>query len=53
MIRLKHVIASLINYPGQFGDLLIVFMETICLYFDDVLAMSEISQLLVTEVMCI
>lgn len=49
MIRLKHVIASLINYPGQFGDLLMVFMETICLYFDDVLAMAEITELLVTE----
>lgn len=49
MIRLKQIISSLIKYPGQFDDLLLVFMETIYPYFDDILAMSEIAQLLVGE----
>lgn len=49
MLRLKQIISSLINYPGQFDDLFMVFMETIHPYFEDVLAMSEIVELLVSE----
>ncbi|KAF7283435.1 hypothetical protein GWI33_000575 [Rhynchophorus ferrugineus] len=49
MMRLKQIISSLTNYPGQFDDLLIIFMETIYPYFNDIIAMSDITQLLVNE----
>ncbi|XP_030766100.1 polyadenylate-binding protein-interacting protein 1 [Sitophilus oryzae] len=49
MLRLRQIISSLIKYPGQFDDLLMVFMETIYPYFDDILAMSEITNLMVNE----
>ncbi|XP_060534863.1 uncharacterized protein LOC132707158 [Cylas formicarius] len=49
MIRLKQIISSLKLYPGQFDDLLMVFMETIYPYFNDIIAMSEIVKLLVSE----
>lgn len=50
MMRMKQIISSLIMYPGQFDDLLMVFMETMYPYFNDVMAMSEIAQLLVGQV---
>ncbi|KAL1517019.1 hypothetical protein ABEB36_000840 [Hypothenemus hampei] len=49
MSRLQQLITSVINYPGQFDDLLMVFIETLNPYFNDVLAMSEIAKLLVTQ----
>ncbi|ERL92374.1 polyadenylate-binding protein-interacting protein 1 [Dendroctonus ponderosae] len=49
LVRLRQIISSLINYPGQFDDLLIVFMETIYPYFLDSDALAQIAHLLVGE----
>ncbi|CAG9761620.1 unnamed protein product [Ceutorhynchus assimilis] len=49
MVRLKQLIDSLIKYPGQFDDLMMVILETICPYLDDIMAISEIVKLLVSQ----
>ncbi|XP_066156752.1 polyadenylate-binding protein-interacting protein 1 isoform X1 [Euwallacea fornicatus] len=49
MIRLKQIISSLMKYPGQFDNLLVVFMETIYPYFHNIITMSEIAKILVSQ----
>ncbi|XP_050301212.1 polyadenylate-binding protein-interacting protein 1 [Anthonomus grandis grandis] len=49
LMRLKNIIKSLKIYPGQFDDLLEVFMESIFPYFNDVFTMAKIAQLLIGQ----
>ena len=50
-IRLNHLIDTLTKDPGQFSDLLDIFMDTLCPYFGDVLVLSRAAQLLVQQVL--
>ncbi|RZC33929.1 polyadenylate-binding protein-interacting protein 1, partial [Asbolus verrucosus] len=52
-IRLKHLIVTLTKDPGQFSDLLDIFMDTLCPYFDDILVLARAAQLLVQQVYAI
>lgn len=50
IIRLKQIISTLTKDPGQFDNLLDIFMETLQPYFEDIIALSIIAQLLVEQV---
>ncbi|KAJ8938591.1 hypothetical protein NQ318_020853 [Aromia moschata] len=49
IIRLKQIINTLTKDPGQFDNLLDLFMETLFPYFEDIIAISLIAQLLVEQ----
>ncbi|KAJ8937051.1 hypothetical protein NQ314_012045 [Rhamnusium bicolor] len=49
IIRLKQIINTLTKDPGQFDNLLDLFMETLLPYFEDIIALSIIAQLLVEQ----
>ncbi|XP_044270958.1 polyadenylate-binding protein-interacting protein 1 [Tribolium madens] len=48
-IRLKHLIDTLTKDPGQFSDLLDIFMDTLCPYFGDILVLARAAHLLVEQ----
>lgn len=48
--RLKHLIDTLTKDPGQFSDLLDIFMDTLCPYFEDIFVLSRAALLLVEQV---
>ncbi|KAL3283893.1 hypothetical protein HHI36_018062 [Cryptolaemus montrouzieri] len=47
--RLKQLINTLTNDPGQFDNLLDIFKQTIRPYFDDIIALSSVTDLLVRQ----
>ncbi|KAH0811035.1 hypothetical protein MTP99_013913 [Tenebrio molitor] len=47
--RLKHLIDTLTKDPGQFSDLLDIFMDTLCPYFEDIFVLSRAALLLVEQ----
>ncbi|KAJ8916889.1 hypothetical protein NQ315_013357 [Exocentrus adspersus] len=49
IIRLKQIISTLTKDPGQFDNMLDLFMESLEPYFQDVIALSLIAQLLVEQ----
>ncbi|XP_018571544.1 uncharacterized protein LOC108911168 isoform X2 [Anoplophora glabripennis] len=49
IFRLKQIIGTLSKDPGQFDNLLDLFMETLQPYFEDILALSITAQLLVEQ----
>ncbi|XP_015833011.2 polyadenylate-binding protein-interacting protein 1 [Tribolium castaneum] len=48
-IRLKHLIDTLTKDPGQFSDLLDIFMDTLSPYFGDIFVLTRAAQLLVEQ----
>nr|XP_023016190.1 polyadenylate-binding protein-interacting protein 1 [Leptinotarsa decemlineata] len=47
--RLKQLINTLTKDPGQFDDLLELFLETLAPYFDDIIALSTIVKILLEQ----
>lgn len=48
--RLQHLIATLTKDPGQFSDLVELFMDTLWPYLQDIIVLSRTAQLLVQQV---
>lgn len=48
--RIRQLIKTLTKNPGQFDDLLQIFMETVTPYLEDIVLLSDIVQILVNEV---
>lgn len=48
--RIKQIINTLTKDPGQFDNLLQIFMETVAPYLEDVCLLPEIVQIIVNEV---
>lgn len=49
-LRLKQLIHTLTCNPGQFDDLLDIFKQTLRPYFEDIIALATVTDLLVTQV---
>ncbi|KAK9891448.1 hypothetical protein WA026_014681 [Henosepilachna vigintioctopunctata] len=47
--RLKQLITTLTNDPGQFDNLLDIFKQTLRPYFQDIIAISNVTDLLVNQ----
>lgn len=50
MVRLRQIISTLTNDPGQFDNLLEIFLDTLAPYFDDITTILNASELLVDQV---
>lgn len=50
--RIRQIINTLTKDPGQFDNLLQIFMDTVAPYWEDVILLSDIVQILVNEVSC-
>lgn len=48
--RLRQIIITLTKDPGQFDNLLQIFMDTVLPYLEDIILLSEIVNILVNEV---
>lgn len=48
--RIRQIINTLTKDPGQFDNLLQIFMETVAPYLDDLLLLSDIVKILIHEV---
>lgn len=48
--RIRQIINTLTKNPGQFDDLLQIFMDTVAPYLEDIILLSNIVQILVNEV---
>lgn len=48
--RLQHLIRTLTKDPGQFSDLLEIFIDTLSPYFTDIFVLSRAAKLLVEQV---
>lgn len=48
--RIRQIINTLTKDPGQFDNLLQIFMDTVAPYWEDLIMLSDIVQILVNEV---
>lgn len=48
--RIRQIINTLTKDPGQFDNLLQIFMDTVLPYLEDIILLSDIVQILVNEV---
>lgn len=48
--RIRQIINTLTKDPGQFDNLLQIFMDTVAPYWEDLILLSDIVQILVNEV---
>ncbi|CAH0546526.1 unnamed protein product [Brassicogethes aeneus] len=49
MLRLKHIVKTLTNDPGQFDHLFDIFMETLMPYLQDAIFLTDCARLLVNQ----